>query len=292
MKRIRVFHAILVFFVLSGCCIPGRPAPVTPLAGPQTIKIASFNIQMLNQSKLRDAEVMRTLAAIVRQFDLVAIQEVRSSSDSILPDFLSFINDDKHKYDYLISGRLGRSSSKEQYAFVYNVRTISVIPGNTYVVDDPDDVFERELFVAYFRSGRFDFKAVNVHLKPEYVSRELSGLSNAIDFLYGSYPERDILVLGDMNADGAYFNENGLGVVLPEWIQLIGNTEDTTVAVSNNTYDRIMARDTTVNSEYTGIAGVYRWDAEFGVTDRDFVKKVSDHYPVFAVFRADLPDDD
>lgn len=283
---------MLVFFILSGCCMLGRKVPVAPPVAPQTIKIASFNIQMLGQSKLRDAEVMRTLASIVRQFDLVAIQEVRSSSDSILPNFLSFINDDTYTYDYLISGRLGRSSSKEQYAFVYNFKTVSIIPGNTYVVDDPEDVFEREPYVAYFRSGGFDFKAVNVHLKPEHVSQELSGLSNVIDSLFDSYPEKDILVLGDMNADGAYFNEDGLVSALPEWTQLIGNNEDTTVAASSNTYDRIMARAATVNSEYTGNAGVYRWDAEFGVTDRDFIKKVSDHYPVFAEFRVDLPDDD
>jgi hypothetical protein len=44
--------------------------------------------------------------------------------------------------------------------------------------------------------------------------------------------------------------------------------------------------------EYTGKSGVFRWDVEYGVTDTDFIKRVSDHYPVYAEFRTDLPDDD
>ena len=95
-----------------------------------------------------------------------------------------------------------------------------------------------------------------------------------------------------MNADGSYFNENNLAVIFPSWIQLIGNNEDTTVAVSNNTYDRMMTRNTTANVEYTGTSGVFRWDSEYNVTDSSFIKNVSDHYPIYAEFRTDLPDDD
>lgn len=95
-----------------------------------------------------------------------------------------------------------------------------------------------------------------------------------------------------MNADGSYFNEDDLIGIFPLWMQLIGNDQDTTVAISDNTYDRMMTRDTTANAEYTGTSGVFRWDMEYGVTDASFVKKVSDHYPVYAEFRTDLPDDD
>ncbi|NVM55791.1 MAG: endonuclease, partial [Candidatus Helarchaeota archaeon] len=152
--------------------------------------------------------------------------------------------------------------------------------------------FEREPFVAFFRSGNFDFKLVNNHIKPEDVSAEPSRLAVVINDIYNSSSEKDIIVLGDMNADGSYFDEDNLVVIFPLWKQLIGNDEDTTVAVSDNTYDRMMTRDTTANVEYTGKSGVFRWDAEYGVTDNSFIKKVSDHYPVYAEFRTDLPDDD
>lgn len=223
---------------------------------------------------------------------MVAIQEVRSKEQNVIPTLLSYVDDADTEYDYIISERLGRTGSKEQYVFVYNTKTVDLIPGSSYVTDDSDDVFEREPFVAFFRSGNFDFKVVNNHIKPDDVPAELNQLAAVINDIYDSSSEKDILVLGDMNADGSYFNEENLVVIFPLWIQLIGNGEDTTVAVSDNTYDRMMTRDITANVEYTGASGVFRWDNEYEITDASFVKKVSDHYPVYAEFRTDLPDDD
>lgn len=257
-----------------------------------SIKIASFNVQIFGQTKINKPEVMDVLSKVIKRYDVVAIQEVRSKKQNVIPTLLSYVNDANTNYDYIISQRLGRTGSKEQYAFVYNTKTVDLISESSYVVDDPDDVFEREPFVAFFRSGNFDFKLANNHIKPEDVSAELSQLAVVINEIYDSSTEKDIIVLGDMNADGSYFNEDNLVVIFPLWIQLIGNEEDTTVAVSNNTYDRMMTRDTTANVEYTGKSGVFRWDAEYGVTDFSFIKKVSDHYPVYAEFRTDLPDDD
>jgi len=256
------------------------------------IKVTSFNIQVFGQSKINKPDVMNTLSRIIKRHDVVAIQEVRSKEQNVIPTLLSYVNDADTKYDYIISERLGRTGSKEQYAFVYNTKTVDLIPDSSYVTDDPDDVFEREPFVAFFRSGNFDFKVVNNHIKPDDVPAELSQLAAVINDIYDGSSEKDILVLGDMNADGSYFNEENLVVIFPLWTQLIGNGEDTTVAVSDNTYDRMMTRDTTANVEYTGASGVFRWDKEYGITDASFVRKVSDHYPIYAEFRTDLPDDD
>ncbi|KPK41685.1 MAG: hypothetical protein AMJ78_04870 [Omnitrophica WOR_2 bacterium SM23_29] len=256
------------------------------------IRIASFNIQIFGQSKIKKREVMETLAKIIKKYDLVAIQEVRSIKQNVIPTLLSYVNDASTRYDYIISKRLGTTDTKEQYAFVYNTETISLIPDSSYVVRDTRDLFEREPFVTSFRSGNFDFIIINNHIDPDYVKKELRQLTIVINNIYNASSEKDIIVLGDMNADGSYFNESRLTTMFPLWIQLIGNDEDTTVAVSDNTYDRMMTKDTTANVEYTGTSGVFRWDTDYGVTDLRFVKKVSDHYPVYAVFRTDLPDDD
>ena len=45
-----------------------------------TIKIASFNIQVFGVSKASKPEVMGILASIISQFDVVAIQEIRDKS--------------------------------------------------------------------------------------------------------------------------------------------------------------------------------------------------------------------
>ena len=89
------------------------PPPVVPSGS--TITIATFNIQVFGKSKLEKPQVMDLLARIVRRFDLVAIQEVRSLDQSIIPRFVEMINAEGRKYDYVLGPRLGRTSSKEQY---------------------------------------------------------------------------------------------------------------------------------------------------------------------------------
>ncbi len=289
-KKINVVLLLAVLLFTTGCAASDKSK--VAVLKPKTITIASFNIQIFGESKINNPEVMRTLAKIIRRFDVVAIQEVRSTRDNVIPILLSYVNRTSPRYDYIISRRLGRTGSKEQYAFVYNTSTIRLIPNSSYVVSDPGDIFEREPFVAYFRSGNFDFKLVNNHIKPEDTGSEFRRLAVVINSIYNGSSEKDVIALGDMNADGAYFNENNLVAMFPLWIQLIGNNEDTTVAASSNTYDRMMTRDTTANMEYTGRAGVFRWDTEYGVTDANFIKSVSDHYPIYAIFRTDLRDDD
>ena len=93
----------------------------------ETIRIASFNIQVFGQSKLEKAQVMQDLAKVVRQFDVVAIQEIRSK-EPVMPRFIEIINSTgQHNYGYVIGERLGRTSSKEQYAFVSSSKEVIAV---------------------------------------------------------------------------------------------------------------------------------------------------------------------
>lgn len=291
-RKYRILFLVITLIFIAGCGIVENDTRNSGEVKKDYITVASFNIQIFGQSKIGKPEIMDVISKIIKRYDVVAIQEVRSKEQNVIPTLLSYVNDANTNYDYTISQRLGRTGSKEQYAFVYNTKTADLISESSYVVADPDDVFEREPFVASFRSRNFDFTIINNHIDPDVVDAELNQLAIVVNNIYDSSTEKDIIVLGDMNADGQYFDENNLALTFPLWIQLIGNEEDTTVAASDNTYDRMMTRDTTANVEYTGKSGVFRWDAEYGVTDNSFVKKVSDHYPVYAEFRTDLPDDD
>ena len=210
MKKRYFLSIVLVLLIITGCETESETQPVT-----STIRVASFNIQIFGQSKINKPEVMDMLSRIIKNFDVVAIQEVRSKQQNVMPALLSYVNDEDTEYDYVISERLGRTTSKEQYVFVYNTKTVALIPDGSYVIDDPDDVFEREPFVAFFRSGNFDFKLVNNHIKPSDVQAELGQLAVVINDIYDSSSEKDIIVLGDMNADGSYFNEDNLTTILP-----------------------------------------------------------------------------
>ena len=53
----------------------GDSAPRARTGGP-TIRIASFNIQVFGRAKEQNVAAMQTLASIIQNFDVVAIQEI------------------------------------------------------------------------------------------------------------------------------------------------------------------------------------------------------------------------
>jgi len=69
------------------------------------IRIASFNIQVFGDSKSNKPQVMNRLAEICREFDIVAIQEIRSKNQDLLPNFVELVNESGRKYDYVIGER-------------------------------------------------------------------------------------------------------------------------------------------------------------------------------------------
>jgi len=63
--------------------------PIQPVARPDRtggdIRIASFNIQVFGKRKLRKPRVMAVLTDVIRRFDVVAIQEIRSLNQHVVP---------------------------------------------------------------------------------------------------------------------------------------------------------------------------------------------------------------
>ncbi len=258
-----------------------------------TIRIASFNIQIFGKSKRQKEDVMYILANTVRNFDIVAIQEIRDKSKTTLPYFLRKINElPGDRYNYVDSIRLGRTSSKEQYAFIYNTTTVRY-KGRSYIYRDTGDRFERDPFIAGFVSGKFDYVLVNVHIKPDDAAREIAALADVVrdaDFRFRD--DKDIIVLGDFNADGSYFSENVSTGFRDGRIYCWAITDDmdTTVSANTNTYDRIVFRQAFTSEDYAGKPGVFLFDAIYDLTN-PFAKRVSDHYPVSCSFYIDRDTD-
>ncbi len=127
----------------------GRPAGLEEAVN-ETIKIAPFNIRIFGKSEREKEDVMQVLEKIVRNFDIVAIQELRDKSEMTLPYFVDRIN------------ALG---------------------------------------------------------------------------------DKDVIVLGDFNADGGYFSETtATGLRDSRYLWIVPDDFDTTVAKGNYTYDRIVVK--------------------------------------------------
>ncbi|HLB99851.1 MAG TPA: hypothetical protein VJL33_00835, partial [Candidatus Bathyarchaeia archaeon] len=57
----------------------------------KTAKIAAFNIQIFGKTKSDKTDVMTVLTKIVREFDVVLIQEIRDASEQTIPNFIEKI---------------------------------------------------------------------------------------------------------------------------------------------------------------------------------------------------------
>jgi len=250
-----------------------------------TILIATFNIQVFGKSKVSKPRILDILAQTVRQFDVVAIQEVRAQEDDILPRFVAAINADGSRYDYLIGPRLGRTVSTEQYAFVYNTATIACDAASAGTVPDPQDLLHREPLVAHFRAyaqppaQQFSFYLVDTHTDPDEVAGEVNALADVYQFVRTADPsEDDVILLGDLNA-----NESQLGRLgqIPGITWVVRGV--TTNTRRTKAYDNMLF-EAAATSEYTGNWGVFDLVSVYGISQEEALQ-VSDHFPVWAEFR-------
>ncbi|MDY0267242.1 MAG: endonuclease/exonuclease/phosphatase family protein [Methanimicrococcus sp.] len=263
-----------------------------PAADTEQISVAAFNIQIFGQSKAAKEDVMDVLTKTIRRYDIVGIQEIRDASGTSLPKLIDQINNgtdengNAYNFDYVVSDRLGRSTSKEQYAYIYNADTVFVA-SEPLVYPEPDgtDPFEREPYMVTFRThtGDFDALFILIHTKPDDAKNEIDELDTVISYAKTIYKgQENYVVMGDFNADGSYFNESGPSKMKSEdYIWLIGNDEITTTK-SKNTYDRIVITKS-LAPYFTNTSGVFNYSAEYGLNETQ-THDVSDHYPVYAEF--------
>ncbi len=258
------------------------------------IRIAAFNVQVFGRAKAAQPDVLSVLARVAREFDLMVVEEVRDAAGAATGRLLEEINAEAGPRYALREGpREGRSVSKEAYALYYAPERVELLKAE--LLPDPTDAFEREPLVAWLKSGDFDFVLLAIHVKPEDAGRELAALAVAADSLLDADPaEKDLILLGDFNADCNYFSERGSSNPLrgPGFHWIITDAMDTTTGSTRCTYDRIVLLEGTLGHEYVpDSAGVFRFDLEYDLPP-SLTRRVSDHYPVYAEFWTSLGDDD
>jgi len=262
------------------------------------IRIASFNIQVFGESKISKPNVMQTLAGIVGNFDLVAIQEVRSPKSMPVARLVDLINRSGGRYEATLCEPIGEEGNahKEQYAFVWDASRMRMIPESSYVVADGGNRMHREPMVTSFESrvqlapGQmpFRFTIINAHTDPDLVSnRAIANEMNVLDdvfirvrdYEYTQHGEDDFLLVGDLNVDVRNLGELGQ---IPGMMSIAGSLPTNTPGTK--TYDHILI-DGNTTKEFTGRFGVIDYVSDLGLTPEQALQ-VSDHRPVWAEFSA------
>ena len=206
-----------------------------PGTGSGRLLLASWNIANLGEQK-RDPKDLELIAHLMSRFDLIAVQEVKSS----LAHLNEIVEHMGQSYDWIVNDVAGNN---ERLAFVFKKRRVKPgrlfaeiaipeknFPSHTVVVpykvkkQQRVDVFynlrftpfDRNPFIGTFETSRFDFTLVNVHLyfgsfreskkvedRAKYARRvlEVYMLGKWAKSRVGGKTtyDRDIILLGDMN---------------------------------------------------------------------------------------------
>ncbi|WP_135605569.1 endonuclease/exonuclease/phosphatase family protein [Methanococcoides sp. NM1] len=258
----------------------GTPAIDDSTSDMEDLRIGAFNIQVFGVTKASKPDVMMVLADIVRTYDIIAIQEIRDSSQTALPALVDLVNSDGSQYDYVVSERLGRTSSKEQYAYIYDTSAVALAgTPETYPEPEGTDPFHRQPYISSFKAldGDYDAVLMVIHTDPDEANEEINALDDVLEYAKRSYPDEvDFVLMGDFNADGNYFDEDSSSD-LDDHFWLIDDSWDTTTKSTDYTYDRIVLTDA---SDLSGEHGVFRYDLEYSLSE-EMTVAVSDHYPVY-----------
>uniref|UniRef100_A0A4W3GK84 Deoxyribonuclease n=1 Tax=Callorhinchus milii TaxID=7868 RepID=A0A4W3GK84_CALMI len=235
-------------------------------------RICSFNVQSFGETKAANQEVMSFLVKVSGLdpsqargpgFDSRMGQDMSSDGQDggtlffhqqILllsdPTVISNLSlslslwhrfDRKHQYVYTASERLGHSSYREQYVFIYRSDVVTVEASYQYREGESETLFTRPPLVVRFHSPRTAIKRfvlICQHTAPGLAVKE-------IDHLFDVFVEvrTDIMLLGDFNAGCRYVPAGAWdGIRLrrhPGFRWLIRDSEDTTVrAHTHCAYDR------------------------------------------------------
>lgn len=256
---------------------------VSPSQG--NFSIAAFNVQIFGTTKAEKADVMAVLVKVVRRYDIILIQEIRDKSETAILDLLDEVNKESPKYALSVSGRLGRSTSKEQYGFLY--REDSGISVNaTYQDPDTADHFQRPPYAVHFKSTQAvtsDFVLMAIHTSPSSAVSEIDALDDVHSAVLTKFKVENILIMGDFNADCSYVSKTAsskLKLRSSSYHWWIEDDVDTTVANTDCAYDRfVMSGDSFISAVKAGSADVFRFDTAYKLTQEQ-TEAVSDHYPI------------
>ena len=243
-----------------------------------TLTVMTFNLEVFGPTESSDEERLSTIADIVSTADLIAVQEIRDASGEAIKRLDEELNK-RGDYDYAIGPRLGRTRSKEQYAFIYDPTEVKVL--DTYTYDDSQfDLFHREPFAAHVSSIHGDFDAVilNMHTDPDEATQEIPDLTKAIRDAREHFNEPDVILAGDLNADCRYYDEDLRNPLRTNYRWLVPNSADTNTADSDCTYDRIIITESMKESLPKNATQHYH------IITHPSVETVSDHYPVTTRF--------
>lgn len=161
------------------------------------IKLLSWNIENLGQSKSNQEIIL--LANIVRDFDIIAIQEVVAGygGAQAVARLADELNRKGTKWDYTVSDLTSSSVYKtERYAYVWKTSKVRKV-GKAWLEKRYHLEIDREPYFCTFQYEKKQFTVVNFHAITK--KRQPETEIKYFKFLPDEYPNLNLLFAGDFN---------------------------------------------------------------------------------------------
>lgn len=251
----------------------------------------------------RNLRAMAYIAEIVKRFDVIAIQEVRSNTSAIRTLINGFLGSN---WDLLVSDvSAGSGGNAERLAFIFDRRRVQLsgLAGEIVLPPAKDGnpmlQFDRTPYIVGFRSMNENFSLLTAHIKygkvPTDRLGELTALAGYIateirNKVKEMSEENNLIVLGDFNIDDR--GENPLfkafvstGLIVPDQLLNLRTTYDT----KPKYYDQIAWFMSDMGLIYDGRAGVIDFAGAIykELSPKDMSYRVSDHFPLWVEFMTD-----
>lgn len=230
MRKFIVFVTLVVLIVFPYFCNADSGSGIQDSLANQ-IRLGTFNIEKLGKENEYQA---KNAAEILRNFDIVAIQEVMNTGArktsaignvgiEALKKIVSFLGED---WDCVISlepnGTASAKKSRafntfEYYAFIYRKSKLEFVKDSEHLwnevenpmskLKDQKRQFDREPFIASFRvkNGNLDFTLITIHAAApaaRWRKDEIKRLAIVYKTIQDSDPnQNDVFLMGDFNTN-------------------------------------------------------------------------------------------
>lgn len=257
----------------------------------------------------RDLHSVHCIAEILRRFDVIAIQEVKSNIRA-LRDTLKILGDEWSMI--LTDVNQGASGNGERMAYLFDTRRVNLsgLAGELVVPNEwrkgvsrnvMQEQFVRTPYAVSFRSKHQTFILVTLHVlygdRSEDRINELKGIAQWLSSWakdINAY-HQNLIVLGDFNIEsrGDLLNQTFIseGLYIPEELQ----SEEVTRSIFNDTkfYDQIAWFNGDDDQPRLSLEFVRGGNYDFvatalknrGLTKQKLSFMMSDHYPLWAEFK-------
>lgn len=300
----------LTLLLLTQCELPDEP-PKSPTPPPTTteevqparpnatkntsLKIVSWNFQDLGSSK--DANELAFAANLLKNYDIVAIQEVVTSpaGAQAVAKLVDELDRKGANWDYKVSDPTSGDGS-ERYAYLWKDSKVALKSDFLTKAKDLDEDLDREPYMARFEAKKGAIKGETIMLASFHAvptSKDPEKEVILLNKLHDAYRNDNLMVMGDFNLSEEKeafdpLKEDGYQPVLKDQKTSLKMKLKDNGEYLNKEYDNIFVESAVLDFKASGIIDfveVYRRQQNEEPLSQEtlsLARKISDHLPIWA----------